>query len=130
MDGYREINDLNRIDSNRNGTFKIIMNVAKILDKYNVDYNILCVVTKRIANHGTKVYNFFKLNGFRYLQFIPCLDYFGEEKGKRPHSLTAEAYGKFLINIFDAWYADIIRDDYVSIRMFDNLINMLKGISA
>ena len=127
MDGYREINDLNRVDVNGKGTFQTIKNAAIIMDKYEVDYNILCVVTKPIAQHGAKVYNYFKSNGYKYLQFIPCLDNFGEENGKKPYSLTTEAYGNFLISIFDLWYKDILDNNYTSIRMFDNLINILKG---
>jgi len=127
MDGYREINDLNRIDINGKGTFQTVKNASGIMNKYNVEYNILCVVTKPIAQHGAKAYNYFKSNGFKYLQFIPCLDNFGEENGKKPYSLTPEAYGNFLVSIFDLWYKDILNNNYVSIRMFDNLINLLKG---
>ena len=127
MDGYREINDLNRVGTDGKGTFKKVKDATRIMDKYKVEYNILCVVTKPIAKHGVKVYNFFKSNGFRYIQFIPCLDDFGEEKGKRPYSLSPKDYGRFLISIFDMWYKDLISNNYISIRMFDNLINMLKG---
>jgi len=127
LDGYKEINDLNRVDAKGDGTFKTILNVSRILNKHNVEYNILCVVTKAVAKHGVKIYNFFKSNGFIYIQFIPCLDDFGEENGKRPFSLTAKDYGNFLINIFNLWYRDYLNDDYVSIRMFDNLVMMLKG---
>ena len=56
MDGYREINDLNRIDINGKGTFQTVKNASGIMNKYNVEYNILCVVTKSIAQHGAKVY--------------------------------------------------------------------------
>ncbi len=127
MDGYSDIHDMNRVDKNGRGTFKKVKEASAILDKYKVDYNILCVVTKLIAKHGTKVYNFFKSNGYRYIQFIPCIDDFGDEKSEKPYSLSAKDYGNFLINIFDNWYRDITNNDYVSIRMFDNLVNMIKG---
>lgn len=127
LDGYKEVNDLNRVDSKGDSTFKRIINASRILSKHNVEYNILCVVTKAVAKHGVKIYNFFRSNGFKYIQFIPCLDDFGEENGKRPYSLTTIDYGNFLINIFNLWYRDYINGDYVSIRMFDNLVMMLKG---
>lgn len=127
LDGYKEINDLNRLDAKGDGTFKSVINASRLLNKHKVEYNILCVVTKAVAKHGIKIYNFFKSNGFKYIQFIPCLDDFGEENGKRPFSLTAKDYGNFLNNVFNLWYRDFINDDYVSIRMFDNLVMMLKG---
>lgn len=127
MDGYSDINDLNRIDANGKGTFKHIRQAARTMDKYDVEYNILCVVTKLIAKHGVKVYNFFKSNGFKYIQFIPCLDDFGQENGKLSFSLTPKDYGNFLISVFDLWYKDILTQQYISIRMFDNLVSMLKG---
>lgn len=32
-----------------------------------------------------------------YLQFIPCLDPLGSEKGKEEYSLLPEEYGRFLL---------------------------------
>jgi len=55
------------------------------------------------------------------------MDDFGDENGKMPYSLTVEDYEKFLISVFDLWYKDIINNDYVSVRMFDNLAKMMKG---
>ena len=127
LDGYSEIHNLNRVDGKGKGTFKDIIKASQILNKHNVQYNILCVVSKPVARHGAKIYNFFKSKGFKYIQFIPCLDDFKEEKGKEPFSLTAKDYENFLINVFNSWYADIMNGDYVSIRMFDNLIYILKG---
>jgi len=127
LDGYKETNDINRVDPEGRATFKNIVTASQILSKHNVEYNILCVVTKPVAKHGVKIYNFFKSKGFRYIQFIPCLDALGKDKEKAPFSLTANDYGRFLMNIFDLWYKDIVEGNYVSIRLFDNLINMIKG---
>ncbi len=127
LDGNRDIHDLHRVDANGDGTFKQVMETAKILNKYKVDFNILCVVTKAFARHGAKVYTFLKSAGFRYLQFIPCLDSLDEKPGQSPYSLTPKSYGKFLISLFDCWYKDMTNGNYISIRMFDNILSMLKG---
>jgi uncharacterized protein len=41
--------------------------------------------------------------------------------------LNAKDYGAFLINVFNLWYKDFINGEYISIRMFDNLVMMIKG---
>ena len=74
-----------------------------------------------------KIYGFFKKNGFVYQQYIPCLDPFGQERGTFDYSLTPERYGDFLIKLFDLWYTDFMRGEYISIRWFDALVHMCKG---
>ena len=101
------------------------MKTAKDFSKAGVEFNVLCVVNKVAAENGILIYNFFKNNGFRYFQFIPCLDSF--EGGEEDFSLTADDYGKFLDETFDEWYKDIISGKKVSIRYFDNLIRMVLG---
>ncbi|SHH60829.1 anaerobic sulfatase maturase [Clostridium grantii] len=127
LDGYKEIHDLNRVDSLNKGSFNKIMKSIDLLTKYEVDYNILVVVNAITARHADKIYKFFKKNNFKYLQFIPCLDPLGEIQGQHNFSLTPQAYGKFLTSLFDNWYKDVINNDFVSIRYFDNIVGMLLG---
>jgi len=85
------------------------------------------VVTSQCAKHPEKVYNQLKKLGARYFQFIPCLDPL-EQTGKEPgYSLTAESYGRFLCRMFDLWYRDWTRQDYCSIRLFEDYVNILLG---
>lgn len=120
LDGYMEIHDENRVDPKGQGTFSRVKQSIDLMDKYNVQYNILCVVTSTVARHINKVYKFYKKNNFRYLQFIPCIDY----------SLKVDQYEVFLKRLFDLWYEDLIKGDYTSIRYFDNLVSMYKGFRA
>ncbi|MEE0806419.1 MAG: SPASM domain-containing protein, partial [Acutalibacteraceae bacterium] len=70
---------------------------------------------------------FYKRNRLRYLQFIPCLDPIGDAPGGEPYSLTPADYGDFLCALFDLWYRDAKRGEAVSIRQFENYIEMLLG---
>lgn len=92
--------------------------------------NLLCVVTGAAARRGQAVYQGLKKLGGRYLQFIPCLDPLEEERGGRPFSLTPERYGQFLCTVFDLWYQDWTKGDYVSIRLFDDYVHLLAGQPA
>ena len=127
MDGTKETHDLFRVDAGGEGTFRQVQRTAKMFDRIGVEYNILTVVNAQTAKKIQSIYTFFKKNGFRYLQFIPCLDPLGEEPGQRDYSLTPEAYGEFLCRLFDLWYKDLMNGEEVSIRQFDNYIQMLMG---
>lgn len=127
LDGYKDIHDMMRYDAKEKGTFNRVMNTVSLFNKYKVEFNILCVVNSYVARHVNKVYNFFKKSGFKFLQFIPCLDPLDKTPGAFDYSLTPERYTVFLKNLFDEWYRDIIKGEMISIRYFDNLISMAMG---
>lgn len=127
LDGDKDIHDANRVDAQGKGTFNRVLKAARLLEKHKVEFNILCVVTRELARRGKRVYHELVRLGFRYLQFIPCIDDFGAEPGSSPHSLTADRFGQFLKDLFDEWYKDFMAGQYVSIRHFDNWVHMLQG---
>lgn len=127
LDGIKDVHNLNRIDSKKNGTFNRVMKTVELFKKFKVEYNILYVVTSESARYANKIYSFFKKNDFKYLQFINCLDPLNVEPGKENYSLKPKDLEKFLKITFDRWYEDCIKGDYVSIRFFDNLVFMLFG---
>ena len=127
IDACKQIHDDLRLDSAGKGTHNRCMNAARMLGKHRAEFNILSVVTRSMALHPDKTYRFYKHNGLRYIQFIPCIDGLEAERAAGAYSLDAGTYGRFLCRIFDLWYEDFIRDDYYSIRAFDNYIRMLAG---
>jgi uncharacterized protein len=126
LDGNKNIHDTFRIDANGEGTFSRVLKATKMLTKAGVEFNILCVVNKLIAQNGKLIYNFFKNNGFRYYQFIPCLDAFNCSK-EEDYTLTAEDYGKFLDETFNLWADDILSGKRISVRHFDNYTKIILG---
>ena len=127
LDGPADLHNFNRVDNHGKGTWNRIMRTVQLFDKYHVDYNILCVVTGQNARSIQKIYQFYRKQNFHWLQFIPCLEPLGEERGGAKYHLSTKAYGDFLLRIFDLWYADLKRGEYVSIRHLDNWIAMLMG---
>lgn len=130
LDGPRYLHDRYRVDAEGNGTFRRIMDNIRLLEKYNVDFNILTVVSADGAKNATNIYKFFRQNGFNYQQYIECLDPLGEAHGGYPYSLSAGAYADFLKNTFDAWYQDMKNGRYVYNRYFENLMMILAGQGA
>lgn len=127
LDGPKDIHDLNRKYLQNKGSYKEVERAVILLNKYNVNYNILCVVTKNVARHIIKVYNYYSKMGFKDLQFIPCLDRIDQLPGQNPYSLTPKIYGDFLIKLFNLWYRDIQGNNGMNIRMFQEILNTLSG---
>lgn len=127
LDGIRRVNDLYRIDPAGRGTFDRITRGLALMEAKRAEFNILTVVTAESARRIRKIYDFYKSRNWRHQQYIPCLEPLGCERGGQDYSLTPELYGKFLMDLFDLWYADVIRGEFVSNRWFENLVGRLPG---
>lgn len=127
LDGTKEVHDCNRIDAAGKGTFGRVVHAIELLEQHGVDYNILTVITRNTVRNYRSIHAFFKKKGFRYQQFIPCLDPLEEERGGENWSLTPELFEKYLKQSFDLWYQEAMAGDKQYHRYFDNLLCMLNG---
>lgn len=127
LDAGKQFHDRMRPDAAGRDTHNRVVAATRILARHNVEFNILSVLTRGLAMHPDKAYRYYKERGFRHLQFIPCLDSLEDLGAPNPHSLDADAYGRFLCRIFDLWLKDFLDGEYISIRIFDNYIHMLAG---
>jgi len=125
VDGTKEIHDAVRKDALGNGTYERVSKTAEKLRQTGIDYNILCVVGKTAARHPKEVFQALAPHG--YLQFIPRLEPFGEENEVDADALTAADYGYFLTEIWKLYAQGLRNGHYVSVRAFDNWLNMLAG---
>lgn len=128
LDGTKDLHDNNRVDAQGRGTWNRAAQSAARLQSKGVPVNFLCVVTKQLARSPQKVYATLKKLGGRYLQFIPCLDPVGAPRGAMPYSLLPEEYGHFLCTLFDLWYQDLRQGQCISIRYFEDLVQMMLGL--
>lgn len=127
LDGTRECHDRFRRDGAGKGTYERVMRAARLLERTGVEYNVLTVVTGYLAKHVRSVFAALCRGGFRYQQYIPCLDPLEEARGGQGYSLTPAQYESFLKTLFDLWYRELEQGRYWSIRYFDNLVWMLDG---
>ena len=130
LDGTKELHDNTRLDAKGKGTWNRVTAALHVLQKHDVEVNLLCVVNRAVARSPQKVYASLKKLGVRHLQFIACLDPIEGERGAQPWALTPEAYGKFLCGLFDVYYRDWVNGDYTSVRLFDDYIHMAMGMPA
>jgi len=127
LDGTEELHDRYRKDRDGQGTYHRVLDTLQLFDRHGVEYNILTVVNRDVAAHGTELYNHYRQLGLGYLQFIPCIEPFGVEKGQVSYAVTPEAYGTFLIDLFHCWYCDLKNGCQPYIRLFENNIGILLG---
>lgn len=73
LDGDEILHNINRIDSEGKGTYQKLYNVFKLLRSYNVDVNILSVVTKTLAEQGKKAYESLKKLGVNIFNLLLVL---------------------------------------------------------
>ena len=130
VDGTARIHNSMRHSKNGEDTFERINKTAKLLDKYGVEYNILTVVTPKIAENIKEIYSFYRQQGWHYQQYIACLDPYGEEHGKTAYSIKPEQYGKFLMELFGLWYEDLKKGCHPYIRQFENYVGLAAGYMA
>lgn len=139
LDGPKKIHDSFRKDCVGKGTFERVMESVALLKKYQVDFNIVSVITGNSQEKASYLYKFYKRNKFPYIQFIPCMDEENryetkeeesmgmENQERKSFSITPEGYGKFMCELFDLWYEDFKHGEQMDIRMFSNLAQMTSG---
>ncbi len=115
-----------RLKNDGTNSYYDIKEAAEILKIHGVDFNILTVLTGNCAEHIEEIYRHFTNNGFKYLQFIPCLRPFGSKEENELY-MTPEQYTNYLIRCFNLYVKDYVRHDYTSVRYFDNLVHLFLG---
>ncbi len=127
VDGTQESHDTCRHDRLGNGTYQRVMETIRMFDQFGVEYNILTVVNQKTARNIKEIYREYQRHGWKYQQYIACLEPIGEERGVKDYALTPKLYGEFLINLFELWYTDYKKGMQPYIRMFENYIGILLG---
>lgn len=91
LDGPKEVHELYRPSHDK------VMRGLRLLKKYGVEFNVLACVGKETAKYPLEVYHFFKEEGVEFIQFTAIVE------KDNPATVEPEAYGDFLIAIFEEW---------------------------
>ena len=124
LDGPQEIHDRYRRDRHGNGTFDAVMRGLRLLQKHQVEFNVLACVARDTAARPLEVYRFLRNQGVEFIQFTPIVervpDVPSRQLGLRlagparldgkepqvsitPWTVVPEEYGDFLIAIYEEW---------------------------
>jgi len=144
IDGPRRLHDIYRVDKGQKPTFDRVMAGMKLLKKHKVEFNTLTVVSASNVKHPVEVYDFLREMGSGFIQFIPLverlpgegsaaqgLDYAEPPGPGQPASpvtrwsVPSEAFGDFLIAIYEEWIKRDVGKVYV--QMFDVSLGIWSG---
>lgn len=120
IDGFKENNDIYRIDKINSSTHQKILKSYELLKTNEIDTNILTVLTRNLINHPQHLYEFYKSNEMNYVQLIPCLD-FGYVDYER---LDLDKLSEFYKKLFKIYIND---ENPVNIDFFQNIEIILYG---
>ena len=126
LDGYQTNMDHYRYDVQKRGVYYQVLRGIDYLKKADVEFNILTVVTKELAQHGSSLLKFYLEHHFDYVQLIPCLP--GLNETENEISLTPEQYASFYLDFFQAWKKAYTQGHFISVNLFENLAGMLSGV--
>ena len=124
MDGPASFHDLARVDWRQKGTFNRVQEAKRLFDIYGIEYNILTVLTNKMALEPDKVIQFLLDEQINYIQFIPCMDSL-ESKNTHQYGLTPKEFAFFYKEIYQFWFDMLKEGKYVSIKLFDDLFHLL-----
>jgi uncharacterized protein len=126
LDGEKETHDRFRKTFNGQGSYEKALTGIKILNQYEVPFNVLTVLTEYSVNIILDTYQALKTIGISHLQFIPVIEEIANPK-LASYALSQEGYQTIQISLFDAYVQDKLNRTDVHIRYFDNLLSMING---
>jgi len=115
IDGPEKIHDLYRRTPANQSTFSKTIRGIELLKKYNIFFEILCVVHTMNVEVPIQLYDFLKNIGAKYISFLPLAE---RRNGFIiPESVSSKKYGQFLCAIFDEWKANDIGE--IKVQIFE-----------
>lgn len=125
FDMIKDIHDKYRTDKIGNATYNKVLETKKLFDAFNIEYNILTVLTSELSKYPKDVYKKIKKLNIKYTQFIPCLSEINSCNNE--YSIKPKEFSHFYKEIFSLWKEDFFNNIYYSIQFFDNIIPLLGG---
>ena len=118
IDGPRDIHDGARIDRRRRGTFDTVMRGLETLNRHDIPFDVICVLTKESINEPDAIYDFFKSIKPRSLG-INIDEHEGSNSGSSFSKCDFEAVELFYHKLFDR---HILEKPFI-LREFDTLLH-------
>ena len=137
LDGPRELHDVYRLDKGGRPTFDRVMRGVRLLQKHNVEFNVLTTVNRVNGDYPLDVYRFMRDEvQADWIQFIPVVErinsgglrLYQEGTAVSERSVLPEQYGHFLKTIFDEW----VRKDvgHVFVQTFEATLRNWLGMPS
>lgn len=127
LDGPREMHDRYRRAGNGDGSHRQALRALRLLRRFKIPFDILCVVNDYNVRFAAQVYRFLKDNGAAYIGFLPAVASSpAAPGGVTPWTVPADTYGDFLCTVFNEW----LRNDVgrIRIQIFEEAVRPARGL--
>jgi len=137
IDGPRDLHDAHRVDKRGEGSFDKVMRGLRLLQKHDIDHNILTTVNRVNGDHPREVYRFLRDDaGADWMQFIPVVERVSADGAVGPlngslvsdRSVRPEQLGEFLCGIFDEWVQGDVGEVFV--QTFESALASWLGLAS
>ncbi len=130
IDGPQHVHDHYRRLRGGQPSWEVVARARDLMLEAGVEVNALTVVSDYSAQFAREIYEYHKRSGLVHMQFIPCVEPDPRDPTRAASfSVSAEAYGRFLIELFDLWTADFRYGKPTTfIRWFDSLFFTYVGL--
>lgn len=126
LDGPEHVHDFHRITRKGGGTFQRVLRAIDLCQTFEVNFGVLCVVTKQSVPYVDEILDFFLSHGILNFDFLPAyalssrIGAYTDEINVPP-----DLFARFMKRVFD-WYLQ--KDDpSIRIRTICSLIERLLG---
>lgn len=113
-----------RMDERGQGTYQRVMDSIRLMEQYHVEYNVLCTLTRRVAQYPQKVWKVITKHDFKWVQFTPCLDELSGDESSS-YALRPQDFASFYIQLYSCWLDDFRKNAYRSVKLIDDIVNYL-----
>jgi uncharacterized protein len=121
IDGPGDFHNSNRRTRNNEHSLDRVLKGLTLLQKNNVPFEILCVVSSKNSGYPLVIYDFIKQLAASYITFLPLVTrHVSSGNGVTADTVPAEKFGTFLSAVFDEWAEkDIGR---IKIQVFEEAV--------
>lgn len=130
IDGPPPLHDRYRVDKQGRASSDRVLAGLERLQAAGVEWNVLCTVHAANQDAPLEVYRYFRDDlGAGFVQFIPIVERVEETSPElTDRSVDPEAWGRFLIAVFDEWTRHDVGEVFV--QMFDAALASWYGAPA
>lgn len=122
LDGTSAMHDRFRRTRSDEPSHRRVRTGLRTLDEAGVATSTLAVVSRANVRHPVAAYRALRKAGATHLHFIPCVEW-DADGALRPEAIDGEAWGRFLIGVFNEWRRQNI--GAVSVRLFESILAKL-----
>ncbi len=126
IDGPENLHNSFRKAGNGTDTFSETLNGYRLLKKYNIQTEILTVVSSANARRPAEVYRFLKSLDSPFLTFLPLVERITSNPGEVSEaSVEPGEFGHFLCTVFDEWVSEDIGN--IKIQIIEEAVRTAFG---